>query len=386
MGFKVAIPLLPYRVPVHLDGIEKLPSIFEKENIDSVLLITDQSIRSFGITKPLEDLLSSKSIKLAVYDKTVPNPTDINVNEALALYKENNCKALIGFGGGSSMDCAKAVGALVSNPNKSLLKMAGILKIRKPIVPLFAIPTTAGTGSETTLAAVITDSETRHKYVINSFPLIPKYAVLDAEATRTLPKSLTATTGMDALTHAIEAYIGRSTTKDTREYSEKAIKLIFENIKTAYEDGNNLEARKNMLYASYLAGSAFTVSYVGYVHAVAHSLGGKYNTPHGLANAVLLPYVLEAYGASVYKKLYKLALITGIADNSDSYEAGAKKFIDAIWKMQDELNIPKKIKGIEKSDIPELAMHAEKEGNPLYPVPKLMTEKELEQFYYDVME
>lgn len=386
MGFKVAIPLLPYRVPVHLDGIEKLPSIFEKENIDSVLLITDQSIRSFGITKPLEDLLSSKGIKLAVYDKTVPNPTDINVNEALALYKENNCKALIGFGGGSSMDCAKAVGALVSNPNKSLLKMAGILKIRKPIVPLFAIPTTAGTGSETTLAAVITDSETRHKYVINSFPLIPKYAVLDAEATRTLPKSLTATTGMDALTHAIEAYIGRSTTKDTREYSEKAVKLIFENIKTAYEDGNNLEARKNMLYASYLAGSAFTVSYVGYVHAVAHSLGGKYNTPHGLANAVLLPYVLEAYGASVYKKLYKLALITGIADNSDSYEAGAKKFIDAIWKMQDELNIPKKIKGIEKSDIPELAMHAEKEGNPLYPVPKLMTEKELEQFYYDVME
>lgn len=386
MGFKVAIPLLPYRVPVHLDGIEKLPSIFEKENIDSVLLITDQSIRSFGITKPLEDLLSSKAIKLAVYDKTVPNPTDINVNEALALYKENNCKALIGFGGGSSMDCAKAVGALVSNPNKSLLKMAGILKIRKPIVPLFAIPTTAGTGSETTLAAVITDSETRHKYVINSFPLIPKYAVLDAEATRTLPKSLTATTGMDALTHAIEAYIGRSTTKDTREYSEKAVKLIFENIKTAYEDGNNLEARKNMLYASYLAGSAFTVSYVGYVHAVAHSLGGKYNTPHGLANAVLLPYVLEAYGPSVYKKLYKLALITGIADNSDSYEAGAKKFIDAIWKMQDELNIPKKIKGIEKSDIPELAMHAEKEGNPLYPVPKLMTEKELEQFYYDVME
>lgn len=384
--FRIALPILPYRIPAHLDGIKDIPKTLKKENINSILLITDSSIRSFGITKPLEELLASNGVNVAVYDKTVANPTNVNVEEAYELYNAQKCNGIIGFGGGSSIDCAKAVGVRIAYPGKTLAQKAGILKVVKKLPPIFAIPTTAGTGSETTLAAVITDADSRHKYTINSFPLIPKYAVLDPEATRTLPKSLTATTGMDALTHAVEAYIGRSTSKETRNYSEEAVKLIFDNISTAYNNGDDMVARKNMLYASYLAGNAFTRSYVGYVHAVAHSLGGKYNVPHGLANAVILPYVLEHYGKSAHKKLHKLAVVAGLCNGNESDEQGARLFIDAIWNMQKELNIGNKISGIRKEDIPQMAAYADKEGNPLYPVPVLMDAKELEKFYYDVME
>lgn len=384
--FKAALPFLPYRKPKPLNDMPDLVKLLQKKKITSVLLVTDKSIRDFKLTAALENLLAASGIHCAIYDKTVANPTSDNVEEARELYLQDDCTALIGFGGGSSIDCCKAVGARVVKPRQSLAQMEGILKIHKRLPLMIAIPTTAGTGSETTLAAVITDSETRHKYPINDFVLIPRYAVLDPEVTRSLPKHLTSTTGMDALTHAVEAYIGRSTTAGTRKDATRAIKLIFENIFDAYEDGNNMHARKKMLYAAYLAGSAFTKSYVGYVHGVAHSLGGKYNIPHGLANAVILPYVLEAYGESAYKKLHELAVVIGISDKSESHQIGAEKFIAAVKDMLERLQIPNKLKGIREEDIPELARYAEKESNPLYPVPKLMTAKELETFYYDVME
>lgn len=384
--FRIAIPILPYRKPEILEGIDSVARLFRKKGIKRALLVTDKSIRDFGITKGLEEDLKTHGIRCYVYDRTVANPTTDNVEEARILYLKGNCQAIIGFGGGSSIDCAKAVGARIAKPHQTLSQMKGILKVHKRIPPLIAIPTTAGTGSETTLAAVITDAKTRHKYPINDFPLIPRYAVLDPEITRTLPKGLTATTGMDALTHAVEAYIGRSTTKETRADATEAVRLIFENIFDAYEDGNNMEARKNMLTAAYLAGSAFTKSYVGYVHAVAHSLGGRYNVPHGLANAVILPHVLEAYGSSAYKKLHDLAVVIGISVPQESHKTGAEKFIAAVKEMKLRLDIPDTIKEIRKKDVPRLADFAEKEGNPLYPVPKLMDALELEKFYYDVME
>lgn len=383
--FKLALPLLPYRKPKRLESVNELPALFIIKNIDSVMLVTDASIRSNNITSNLENLLIKAGITCIVYDKTVANPTTDNVEEARQLYLDNGCKALIGFGGGSSIDCAKAVGARIVKPNQPLSKMKGILKVRKKLPLLVAIPTTAGTGSETTLAAVIVDSETRHKYPINDFPLIPHYAVLDPEVTKTLPPSLTATTGMDALTHAVEAYIGRSTTHGTRKDSIRAVQLIFKYLERAYKDGNDITARKKMLYAAYLAGSAFTKSYVGYVHAVAHSLGGRYNTPHGLANAVLLPHVLKAYGPAVHKKLANLAICIDIADENTPEEDASNAFIEAICNMQKVLNIPEYIDGIVEDDIPKLARYAEKEANPLYPVPVLMTARELRQFYIDVM-
>ena len=247
---------------------------------------------------------------------------------------------------------------------------------------LIAIPTTAGTGSEVTITAVITDDKKKHKYTMNNFTLIPSYAVLDPKVTYTLPPHLTATTGMDALTHVVEAYIGKSTSKETRRLSLEATKLIFENIEIAYNDGTNHLARENMLIAAYKAGIAFSKSYVGYIHAVAHSLGGQYNIPHGLANSVLMPIVLKEYGKSAYKKLYELGIAAGVVSKKDTYEAGAKKFIQAIIELNKRMNIPETLDGIKEKDIPIMAKHAAKEANPLYPVPKLMNKKELEQFYY----
>ena len=384
--FKIALPFLPYRKPKIVGSVKALPEILKKRKCENVLIITDAGIRKLGLTQRLEKVLAKKEIPYTIYDRTVANPTTENVAEAVELYRANNCRAIIGFGGGSSMDCAKATGARIAKPHQSLAKMKGILKVHKRLPLLIAIPTTAGTGSETTLAAVITDAETRYKYAINDFPLIPRYAVLDPKVTLSLPPAITASTGMDALTHAVEAFIGNSTTYGTRKDALLAVKLIFENLDIVYNDGSNLDARRNMLHASFYAGCAFTKSYVGYVHAVAHSLGGQYNVPHGYANAVILPMVLEAYGSAVYKKLDKLAVEAGIADPEDSYEEGAKKFIQAIKDMKLRFHIGNTIPEIREEDIPKLAHYADKEANPLYPVPVLMNARELENFYYGLME
>ena len=383
--FKFALPLLPYRNPKIIGSVKGIPEVLEKRNYNNVLIITDAGIRSLGLTERLEQTLKRSCISYHIYDKTVANPTTVNVDEALHMYLDNDCQAIIGFGGGSSMDCAKATAARIAKPHQSLAQMKGILKIHKKLPLLIAIPTTAGTGSETTLAAVITDAETRHKYAINDFPLIPRYAVLDPKVTLSLPPFITATTGMDALTHAVEAYIGNSTTIDTRRDALKAVKLIFENIDIAYEHGDNIQARRNMLHASFYAGCAFTKSYVGYVHAVAHSLGGQYNVPHGLANAILLPLVLREYGSCIDKKLHRLAIAAGLADKNTPDHEAAELFIRAIEEMKERFGIVNIVKEIQETDIPKLAHYADKEANPLYPVPKLMDASELEKFYYMLM-
>ena len=380
-AFRIALPILPYREPEIVNSCLKLTNVFEKQKTKSVLIVTDKGIINNSLTAPLESVLKQNNIAYTIYDETQPNPTVNNVETALKLYHKNSCDTLIAIGGGSSMDCAKALGACVAYPKKSLSKMKGIMKVLRKIPLLIAIPTTAGTGSETTLAAVITDSKTRHKYAINSFPLIPRYAVLDAKVTLSLPKSITATTGMDALTHAVEAYIGGSTTMKTRKFALLATRLICKQIYTAYEDGNNIEARNDMLKAAYFAGCAFTRSYVGYVHAVAHTLGGAYNVPHGLANAVLLPFVLEAYGKKAEKKLAKLAYHIHLVSEITPQEEAAKAFIEMVKDMKKKLNIGHTISGIKEEDIPALSKYADKEANPLYPVPKLMNAKELRQFY-----
>ena len=383
-AFKLALPILPYTTPKILTKVEELPEEFLQRKINRVMLVTDSGLRA--ITAKLEELLPEKGIICFVYDGTEANPKVSNVEEALKIYKEQKCQGLIAFGGGSSMDLAKALGARVVYPKKTLNQMKGILKIHRSLPFLAAIPTTAGTGSEVTLASVITDDKTHYKYAINSFPLIPKVAVLDAKVTFTLPKSLTASTGMDALTHAVEAYIGGSTTSQTRRWAKDAVTLIFQNILTAYNEPENAKARENMLIASNYAGSAFSQSYVGYVHAVAHSLGGAYNIPHGLANSVLLPIVLKEYGKAAWKKLSQLSVLVGLADKKESIESAANKFIDAIKDLNKKLGIPETLKGIKEEDIPELSRRADKEANPLYPVPVLWNAKELEKFYYKVME
>ena len=381
-AFHLALPILPYRKPKIYENTTGIGPLLREQKIDSVLLITDLVLRSSGITAPMETLLREQNIRCAVYDKTCPNPTVRNVEEARALYVEENCQGLIAFGGGSSMDCAKAVGARVVYPNRSLGQLKGLLRVWRRLPLLIAIPTTAGTGSEVTVTAVITDSEKKHKYTMNNFTFIPPYAVLDPEVTFTLPPSVTATTGMDALTHAVEAYIGKSTSRETRTLALETVKLVFWNIETAYRDGTDRAARANMLDAAHKAGIAFSKSYVGYIHAVAHSLGGQYNIPHGLANSVLMPIVLEAYGEAAHKKLHELGIAAGVTNSGDSHREGAEKFIQAIRGLNRRLSIPTTLPGIRKEDIPQMARHAAKEANPLYPVPVLMDAGELEQFYY----
>lgn len=379
--FRAALPVLPYREPEILGDMIQLSRILKEKGKLSVLIVTDKGISSLGLTKGLTDALAQEGISYTVYDDTVANPTVHNVEQAREEYLAHQCSAIIAFGGGSSIDCAKAAGARIAKPSQAVQKMRGLLKVHKKLPMLIAVPTTAGTGSETTLAAVITDSETRHKYPINDFVLIPHYAVLDYRVTTGLPAHITATTGMDALTHAVEAYIGGSTTKLTRSMAEEAVCLIRDNLKRAYDNGEDAEARKNMLRAAYCAGVAFTRSYVGYVHGVAHSLGGQYGIPHGLANAVILPYFLQEYGQSCEKRLGRLARVCGIASGKADDHTASQIFIDWVREMNRSMNIPETIEGIKEEDIPKMAAHADKESNPLYPVPRLMDEKELAVMY-----
>lgn len=356
-------------------SVKKLPAFVKGKGVNNVLVVTDKGLMGLHILDGLFEELDKQGIKYTVYDGVQPNPSFENIEEARQLYIDNGCEGFIAFGGGSPMDCAKAAAARIVKPNQPIEKMRGTLKVHKKLPPFFAVPTTAGTGSETTVAAVVTNMKTHEKYAINDPCLRPKYAVLDPELTIGLPPHITSTTGLDALTHAVEAYIGKSNVKSTFEYAEKATKLIFENLETAYNDGKNIEARGNMLKASFYGGMAFTRAYVGYVHAVAHNLGGMYGVPHGLANAIILPFMLERYGSSVYTRLAALADIVGITGNSE--EEKAKAFIAAIKGMNERMNIPKGFTQIQDKDIDTIVERAMKEAHPLYPVPRIFDKAEL---------
>ena len=377
--FKVAMNFLDWSEPQLLEGkgsILKLPEFVKSKGINKVLVVTDKGLMGLHLLDPLFEKLTEEGVDYVVYDEVQPNPTIPNIEAAREMYIKNECQGFIAFGGGSPMDCAKAAAARVVKPNQTVRKMRGYLKVLKKLPPFFAVPTTAGTGSETTVAAVVTDPETHEKNAINDICLRPKYAVLDPELTVGLPPHITSTTGMDALTHAVEAYIGRSNTKQTRNQAEKATKLIFYNVEAAYKNGKNFEARANMLKGSYWAGCAFTRAYVGYVHAIAHNLGGLYGTPHGLANAVILPYVLEWYGECIYPQLAKLADIVGIKGNNEADKA--VKFIEAIKMLNANMNIPSSFDMIKEEDLPTLIGRALKEGNPGYPVPRIMNYDDME--------
>ena len=386
LAFRAALPILPYREPTVFRTMDELAEALNERKVSSVLLVVDSKVHELGLYDDLERALVAARIDMTVYKQCTPNPTIDDVEAARALYEEGHCNGIIALGGGSAIDCAKVVGARIARPRKPVRKMKGLLHVLRRTPPFAAIPTTAGTGSEATLAAVITDSRARHKYPINDFVLIPDYTVLDATLTVKLPPQVTATTGMDALTHAVEAYIGRSTTKLTRAKAEEAVTLIARHLRRAYDDGSDLDAREGLLRAAYCAGVAFTRSYVGYVHGVAHALGGQYGIAHGLANAVILPQMLERYGESCHKKLAQLARVAEIApmDASDAEAAGT--FISWIKELNGHFGLPTTFPEIRRQDIWTMADHAAKESNPLYPVPLEMDRGELEDVFYALME
>lgn len=359
-------------------AVLKLAAFIKDKNLNKILIVTDKGLMSLHLLDTLLDELKRLGIEYFIYDEVQPNPTIPSIEDCKVMYTVNNCQGIIAFGGGSPIDCAKAAGARVVKPKQSVRAMRGYLKVHKKLPPFFAVPTTAGTGSETTLAAVVTDPVTHEKNAICDPCLRPKYAVLDPSLTVGLPPHITSTTGMDALTHAAESYIGKSNVKATIKYAEEATKLIHANLEKAYHDGKNMEARNNMLIGSFYAGSAFTRAFVGYVHAIAHNLGGLYGTPHGLANAVVLPYVLKWYGKSIYSRLAELSDLINLTNKDESKETKANAFIDEIKRMNKAMDIPDKFDFIKEDDIKTLVKRALKEGNPGYPVPKIMNEKECE--------
>ncbi len=384
----VGMKLMPWIEPIVISGpgsVKELPSVIKKKGLTNVLVVTDPGLMSLKLLDPLFKALDSAGIKYSLYDQVQPNPTIDNIEASLKTYNTNHCQAIIAFGGGSPMDCAKITAARVARPSRSITQMRGLFKVILPaakmgsLLPptIFAVPTTAGTGSETTIAAVVSNPQTREKYPITDPVLRPRYAVLDPELTVSLPPQITATTAMDALTHAVESYINKFYNNTaTSVKAVLATKMIFSNVEKAFKDGKDLEARGQLLIAAHYAGYSFTRGGVGYVHGIGHNLGGMYGVPHGLAMSVIIPYVLEWYGEAAHKPLAELAEVVGVATSDMTQPQKAKAFIEAIKDLKKRLNIPEKFDCIKDEDISTIAERALIECNPLYPVPKIMNKED----------
>lgn len=364
--FGLGARLLPWRRPETVTGpgsLSRIPSLLTKYGARRPLVAASRR----QCADPAFQQMLSRLEGYTLFSDIKPNPPVSTVEAAAALYRQAHCDSLVAVGGGSPMDTAKAAAALVVRPGKAPEQLAGLLKVRRAIPPFIAVPTTAGTGSETTIAAVVTGAD-HHKYAINDLCLIPRCAVLDPLLTVSLPPHTTAETGMDALTHAVEAYIGRFyPTRQTDAMAEEAVVTIFRTLEHACAHGDDMGARQALLTASYQAGVAFTRAGVGNVHAIAHTLGGLYGVGHGLANAVLLPVVLRDYGAAAHRRLARLAELVGLSGDSEADRANA--FIDAILAMNARLGIPTGFSCIREEDLPQMAAWAAKEANPTYPVP-----------------
>lgn len=385
---RLASYFIKFREPVI---ISKENAIFEVKNIlknsgkNNVFLATGNIIKTTPKFIDFVNYLRNCNINVIIFSNVVNNPTISNVEEGVKLYLNNKCDCVIAYGGGSVIDFSKLVAARATN-TISIEQMKGLLKVKNKPSFLIAIPTTAGTGSEVTIASVVTNDKTKQKYAINDPKLIPNYAILDPTLLLTAPSHITATTGMDALTHAIEAYIGHSNTKKTKKEALIAIKLIFNNLYNSYLNPNDLKAKSNMQQASLKAGLAFTRAYVGYVHALAHALGAKYNVSHGLANAILLPLVLKKYGKYVYKSLSEIYDYVYQPIDNLSQKEKVNTIINKIEDLNKSMNINNVLKDIvQKEDIDYLTNHAFNEANPLYPVPTIWDKKDFKDLYLDLL-
>ena len=379
-AFMYLAPLRQAKVIQGAGSIYRIPEIVKKEGKKKVLVVTTPGFIRRGSLETFFRSLEENGVGYSVFSKVQPDPTTDCIEEAVVQYKKENCEAIIAVGGGSVIDCSKALGARIARPNKTLRQMQGLLKVLKPIPDIYAVPTTAGTGSEATAGAVITDGRNHYKFTVLDLCLVPKYAILDPVLTAALPKEITAHTGMDALTHALEAYTNRFCSPKTRKVAEEAVRLIYENMLQAYENGEDMKARENMLLASYYAGVAINSNFIGYVHAVAHGIGGMYGVTHGKANAVILPYVLEAFENKIWKKLARLAGIVALPGGSEEKRADA--FIQSVREMNKKMGIPLTIEELQREDFDEIVGRAIKEGNPTYPVPVIFEKTD----FYNLME
>lgn len=383
-ALKLGIAMLRIPYPRRFASLEEMGETLAKEGFRRLLLVTDKGLSSLPSFARLDESLRSFGIETAIYDGAVPNPTFACVEAGKEAYLAERCDGIVAFGGGSPIDCAKSIAIRLAYPNKSLQKFKGVLHVHRRLPRLVAVPTTVGTGSEATLAAVVLNEATKDKFQIDSPRLVPNDALLEPEFVRNLPRKLIATTGMDALTHALEAYLGRGGNRKTDALALSAMRRIAAHLEPLYRDPSSLEHAKEMQLAAYEAGAAFTRAFVGYVHALAHALGGAHGVPHGLANAVLLVPTLRKYGDSIEKKMANIAPIFGVEERDPRLAASLA--IERISALERALDIPLSFAGLkEEADVPSLARHAAKEGNPFYPVPKILSSDELSEILEETL-
>ena len=387
-GAGLAVRFLPRPQPVLLVGpgaSGRLGQTIAGFGHGKLLIVTDSIISRLGLLDDLTNALTAGGAEYVVFDAITPDAPIPLIEEGIDFYWEHGCDAIVAFGGGSSMDASKAIATAVSNPGKTLRELAGYFKGLQTPVKIYAVPTTAGTGSEVTVAAVISDPETQTKLVIVDTRLVPKMAALDPCLMTGLPPHITAATGIDALTHAIEAFVGKWANPYTDDMALSAVGLIFDNLRVAYSDGKNLEAREKMALAATYAGLAFTRANVGNVHAIAHQFGGKYHTPHGLANAIMLPRVLKFSLPAITDRLALLAVRAKLGQKNEPEDVLAQKFIDAVEQLNLDLGIPAFLAVLKESDIPQLAEAACHEARTGYPVPRYMTQAVCEDIIRQVL-
>lgn len=373
--FQAAVKLgsyfMGYRMPQCLEGtrgLRTLGAFLKEKSCNDLLVVTSAGMVRRGMVQPMLEGFDQAGIRYTLLPFDKPDPTSEDVERGYRVFRESGCRAIVALGGGSRIDCAKAIAARVARPGRSVAQLQGLLKVRRPIVPLIAIPTTAGAGSETTVAAVIIDSASHRKASINDPVLIPRYAVLEPSLTVGLSPFVTATTGMDALTHAVEAYTNHTyNTALEDRLALEAVMRIHRSLLTAFHNGSDLTARQDMQKAAFYAGRAFTRGCVGYVHAVGHTLGALYGVPHGVAMAVILPHVLRQYGEKAHRRLAALAEVCGL-EGADCGEK-AMAFVRWIEQTNAQMGLPAGFDQIRDEDVQQMIRWALREANPLYPVP-----------------
>lgn len=378
--FKMVVAILPFKWPKTFEGADsslELCRHIAAEGHKRVLIVTDAMLVKLGLLDKMKAELETAGVEYFIYDGVLPDPTVDQIEAGYEMLKANDCKAILAVGGGSSIDAAKVIGARAKN-NKAIVKMAGLFRVFWGMLPLYVVPTTAGTGSEVTIAAVVSDPSQQRKLPIMDLKLMPTATALDGALMTGLPPHITAATGMDALTHAVEAYISRGALKRTDEKAIEATQLVMENLPTAYSEGSNIEARQNMARASNLAGIAFTQAGVGYVHAIAHNFGARYHTPHGLANAIVMPHVLEYSKPNCAGRLADLARACNIGPAGGSDEQLADAFIGKIKELKQQFEIPEKLDALKAEDISPIAVAARAEARFTYAVPRYMDQKTCE--------
>lgn len=371
---------IKYKQPTVFYHIEDIKMILANNNLKKPLIICGKNLLKSGQINSITNVTDC-----FIFSNVKPNPDSDIVYQAFYAYKSNRCDCVISIGGGSSIDCGKATIALLANTNKDLYQLKGLLKVVRKTVPFIAISTTAGSGSEATIASVIVDSKTKEKYVISDYRLIPSYVILDYKLTFSLSSYQTVYCGIDALTHSLEAYLGKAINNHYKQIAKQAIKDILTYLPIAFNNPKDHQAREKLLLASFNSGIVFTNCYVGYVHAISHSLSGKYDIPHGKTNAIILPIVLKSYGSSINKKIKELLVYLNFVDDSFPIEKAADYFIEYLNKLNNSYGIENKIYQLKEDDIDYLAQQADKEANPLYPVIKLQDKNQLKKIYYQLL-